>query len=415
MREIVTFKRYQEFILKFKDFDRSISSSNDVRELVQEIQNYLDVHLHPLLEDVLFRQTIRNFKGEMERKDVPVLFLSSPEDLAAQLTDKSFLSKLTQSIRQKISSFLSSVEKMSDQSLELSHLFSHEFTADPYSYNRVISYYYFDRTDKDCVKMYRQIYAGQLVPKLQEFYNRNQIKKLINVDRFTIVSDSDFDKENCLTDVGIKNLTNLVDKLNDIVASGQKLLIDNDIVIVNAAKVVLDLFAMGGLKIANQEKSSTTDPVKREQQKDEDIKRMFVKLLKSASYSKDYIGFFLKEDFLQMGRNKYPEVNHRRLEILLDQVTTPHPPAGILLFNAPTDEGVKTYFIALEMIPQIFEQMNIRDSRTSISVNMDVQHFILFLKKFFQQYQNSDVMRVAKLLNTTPDYVQHMKQIVSRL
>jgi hypothetical protein len=416
MRDTSTFKRYQDFIIRFKDIDRSISSGNDLRDLAHEIQNYIELHTRPLIEDVLYNQLLRNYRKEKIKKGKHYLYLATSDDIIDQITDKSFLSRLTQNITQNVNGYLLNVNKLDPQSLETNKIYSHEFTSDPYSYTRVVAYYYFDTNDKECKKMLRHIYAEQLVPKLQEIYNRSQVNKMVNIDRFSVCSVSDFEVENALSEISLKNIGNLIPKLNDIVSSGQKLLDDDDSKIINAAKVIQDLFKTGAMKPIDKEKrGGVSDPVLLEQNKDQEIKNMFDRLIRSASHSKDYLGFFLKEDFIQMGRNRYPEVGLRRLEILLDQVTTPHPPPGILQFNAPSDGGVKTYFIALEMIPVIFEKMNIHHARTSISLNMESQHFVLFLKKFFEQYSNSDVNRIAKLLHTNPDYVNYMKNIISKI
>ena len=420
--ELLTLKKYNNLILQYRELDKSISAGDQTKEISKDIGNFLEKNSQQLIDEVLFERLYKNYKNEKGKKGKQVFFLSDEEDIASSLSDTSFLTRLKDKVKKSIEKVLAEVPILDQTTIGTSKTFKIEIISDAYNYNRINNFYYYDRKDIESLKWYRHIYTYYLIPRLREIYERPTVNKQVNIDRFMICSPSDFEEKKCVSEIGLKNIGKLVVKLVEIVQTGQKLLVDDEIVLVSTIRVIQKIMSFGGVEpsiLAGLDSSSTIgSAVNSERKKDEDIKNLYYKLMTKSLENKDYIGFFLKADFIKTAKNRYPEVDLRRLEILFDQVVTPYPPNGIMKFELPLVTGEKvTYFVAVETIHHIFDQMKIKDLRINNSIGMNKQHFIIFLKKLFSEYSNSkmDDSRIAKILKCDIEKIAIMRSTIESL
>jgi len=420
--DLTTLSKYNNLVLMYRELDKSISASDQTKEISLEISNFLDKNGSKLIAEALFERLFNHYKNKKGKKNKPILFLSSEEDIAQHLIDPSFLNRLIEKVKKTVEKEVLDAPILEEHSVSPSNTtYKSEIISDPYSYAKLDCYYYYDRKNIESLKWYRQIYAHNLIPKLKEVYDKPNIYKLINVDRFMVCSPSDFEDKKCTSEIGIKNIGKLITKLNEIVQSGQKLLDDDEIMLVNAVRIAQKIMSLGGVEpsiLSGLEGMNALGAtISSERKKDDDIKNLYERLLKKSLENKSYVGFFVKDDFIKTAQNRYPELELRRLELLFDQVVTPYPPRGIMKFEVNSDGKNIMYLVAVESIPQIFDQLNIKDLKISSNISPTKQHFILFMRKLFNEYTvaKMDDTKIAKVLKSTPDKIQYMRSIVTTL
>ena len=421
--DLLYLKKYNNLILQYRELDKSISASDHTKEISQELSTFLDKYCEDLVDEALFEKLYQHYKGQKGKKNKPIIFLSSEEDIANHLIDPSFLNRLKDKVKKSVNKAITDHPVLESHTSNQAKTFKIEVISDPYSYTRLNYYFYYERKNIESLKWYRNIYSAKLIPLLKIIYDKPNINKQVNVDRFLVCSESDFDEKKCLSEVGFKNIGKLVTKLNEIVQSGQKLLADEDIILVNAIKVIQKVIDLGGVEpsiltgLENNNSIVGGTHISTERKKDEDIKNLMLRLITKSVENKDYIGFFLKDDFIRTARNRYPEIDQRRLELLFDQVVTPYPPRGVMKFEVPDNKNKITYLIAVENIPQIFDQMNIKDLKMANVISMNKQHFILFLKKLFNEYTSSKINdeKIARIMRCTSDKVKQMRSSVQTI
>lgn len=428
IKERTKLKEFRELVKEYKERDKRIGINAEMRELTQKIATFVHDYAKDLVPEILYERFLKNLSKKKNKKNKEITFLSKPKDIKQHITDPVFPVKLKNKISSEIDAVIIDIPQFDPQNFVQTESYSYyiEIITDPYTYSKYKSYFYFDSFDNSVIEGYlNNIYRDTLIPFLKTKYNQTELFNAVNSGKFAVCSPDDFLPENCIKSIARKNISNLVNKIIDLISAGTKFIDQSEIVDIYELRLILD---MTSVTLPEEQRKEETKQFKEsievlspEDQIVEQIKEKFRILLKnSVKASNEYIGFFTKEDYIKWLLPKYREVGYDKLEEIFNKVVNPKPPTGVIKFVVPAKSGeTYYYFISIEEVPAVFSYM-VGESKTKKFEdysNIKKTHFFMFIKKIFKDFRasNFDDSRIAKYFGTDLRKIQEMRRYIEKM
>ncbi len=421
-------KEFRELVREYKEWDKKIGINAEMRELTQKIADFVHNNANKLVPEILYDRFKKNLNKKKDKKNREITFLSKPKDIKYHIIDPVFPIKLKNKIGSEIDAVILDIPQFDPQNFVQTETYSYfiEIVTDPYTYSKYKSYFYFDSFDEEVIEGYlNNIYRDTLIPFLKTKYDKNDVFNAVNTGRFALCSPDDFLPENCIKNIARKNISNLVNKIIDLISAGTKFIDQEEITDIYEINLILDMTKVSLPEKQRKEESKqfkeSIEVISPEDQITEQIKEKFRILLKgSVKAANEYIGFFTKEDYIKWLLPKYREIGYDRLEEIFNKVVNPKPPTGVIKFVVPAASGeTYYYFISIEEVPAVFSYM-VGESKTKKFEdysNIKKTHFFMFIQKMFKDFRASNFNdeRIARYFGTDLRKIQEMRKYIEKM
>ncbi len=392
--------------------DKNKTDDRNSQEINRDILQMIESNFNGILSGFLFSRFEQNVRKEVNRRKEPYSFFVHDEEIIKALGDPALITKTKDKIQEKIHELNVTSLNLHKDSIGLGFVFKEDILFETYTNTRRTYFFYYDFEDTGIYNGLKHIYREELLPALSSLYFRSNVNRQINPERLQICSEDNFDEEHALQEIAFNNIGKLVDRFIDSVREGRKIIIDEEIKMCFKVKSVqsgLNLstsHSMASSKVELTAKGAA--PLIH--QAEEVVRKTALELLKNSVKQEDYIGFFTQSDYISWIGKKHPKVPLERIVDIFKSVTTPKAPAGVTRFtvSATDDHKELIYFIALEHIPRIFENLN--KKKFDVSSHISQRHFLLFVKKLIKSYKAVDYSntKIASLLNCSEQMIESM-------
>ncbi len=415
---------------QFTDLKEESKQKDDIKEIGLNIINLFDENAYEIIEGFLMNRLFEARENKVSKKGSPISFFISHDGIKKNISDVSLISKIRQILDAKIDKTLEDIKLLDEVNIDKNKIFKTDVLLDVNFNVKKSYYYYFDIMDPNITESYLTIYKKRLIPRLKEIYHKEDIFRQINTDTLITCNPGDFDEANCAEGTSLKNLQRLVFKFVNSVNEGRKILEDDEVVFSHKVDTVQRILTAtkeyyGSDKKTEEKKTGKTklEKGKEEFSKEyENVKKLLTRLLKGTIGHDEFAGFFVKEDYIEFVKQRYPALHKDKISEIFETIVNPRPPLGVTRFIVPeqtSKDGKKIYYIVLEHVPYVFNQLEGRTKNfdSSTILNTKDRHFVIFLKKMLSDFVNLKYSnsKIAQMLKCSEGVVEKMKEVISKM
>ncbi len=399
--------------------DKNQMDDKDAHEINRDLLHMIETNINGVVSGFLFSRFEQNVRQEVNRRKELYSFFVHDQEVIKALSDPSLITKIKDKIREKVHELDVVSLNLSKDSIGEGFIFKEDILFETYTNTRKTYLFYYDFEDAGIYNGLKHLYREQLLPALSRLYFRSNVNRQINPERLQICSEDNFDEENALQEISFNNINKLVNRFIDSVKDGRKIIIDVEIELCYMVKAVQDGINLStSHSMVSSEVGLTAKGAAPLIHHEEDIiRKTTLDILKNSVKQDDYLGFFTQSDYITWIAKKHPKVPLERVVDIFKNVTWPKAPAGVTRFTVPaTDEHKELiYFISLEHVPRIFQNLN--NKKFDLSSHISQRHFLLFIKKLIKGYKAVDYSnrKIAGILDCSEQIIESMIKAAAKV
>jgi len=406
---------------EYENFKKLITlnkEDEDNKDTSREIISLVDSNLRDVIKGFVYTRLIKNIKNEQNKHHEPISFFVYDYDINRALADSSLVIRTKDKISEKINEIIPLIPVLTEDNFSDHTVFRAEVLFDTYSNTQRNYIYYFNIEDKWICDSYTNIYKQQLLQDLGHLYFNPNVNRQINTERFQLCSAENFKEENGLLETSFQNIEKLITRLIAGVKEGRKIIADENIILCYKTQIVQEIIKLSQSFLKSEKKHSYSKPEEKNiiQESEDAARKTIIQILKGSVKQEEYAGFFTKDDYIKWVIKKHPTIPKERIESIFQSVTWPRPPAGVTRFIVPAtkDHEELIYFISLEHVPSIYNELEFRHSKFKVLSQITEKHFIFFIKKLFKDFTTMGYNdnKIASILNCSPSLVESMKKFI---